>query len=47
MQTMKIQLFFTDAATIRLPIEPMTGEAVSWPFATPKSTVERAKFVQN
>jgi len=51
MQTVKDPAFLAEAAKLGMPIDPMTGEEVARLFesfyATPKSIVERAKFVMN
>jgi tripartite-type tricarboxylate transporter receptor subunit TctC len=49
MHTVKDPAFLAEAAKLGMPIDPMTGEEVARLFesfyATPKSVVERAKFV--
>ena len=49
MQTMRDPAFLADAAKVGMPIDPMTGEEVAALFevffTTPRSIVERAKFV--
>jgi tripartite-type tricarboxylate transporter receptor subunit TctC len=51
MQTMRDPAFLADAEKVGMPIDPMTGEEAADLFesffATPKSIVERAKFVMN